>query len=64
MRVAIGFVLFLAGGVFLAAGVGLVTWCVYLLFLEAWPILAAFLAGMFTLIAAGNLAGVAVLLNK
>ncbi|MCX5772073.1 MAG: hypothetical protein NTZ09_17620 [Candidatus Hydrogenedentes bacterium] len=65
MRVMMGFLLVLVGVTFLAAGVGLLTWCVYLLFLEAaGPTLAAFLSGIFTLIAAGILVGVAILLNK
>ena len=65
MRVAIGFLLLLLGVAFLAAGVGLLTWCVCLLFLEAAGLpLAALLSGIFTLIAAGILVGVAILLNK
>jgi hypothetical protein len=65
MRVAIGCLLLLLGVAFVAAGVGLLTWCVYLLFLEAAGLpLAAFLSGIFVLIAAGILVGVAVLLNR
>lgn len=65
MRMALGVLLFVLGLAFLAAGIGLLTWCVYLLFLEAVGLpLAAFLSGIVVLIAAGILVGVAILLNR
>jgi hypothetical protein len=65
MRVVLGCLLLLLGIAFVAASIGLLTWCVYLVFLEAVGLpLAALFSGLFTLVAAGILVGVAVLLNR
>ena len=65
MRVVIGCLLILVSIAFLIAGFGFVTWCIYLLTLKAvGPALAAFLSGIFTLVVASILVGLAMLLNR